>query len=479
MPAKKARSRRDWYSVSVDTLRGLGLLLLILAVVGLIVLVYRAWERQSAEREAAAVIEEAGGLLVRLRNEKNIANFAADYGAARQLLQEARTKFDARDFAGALKSGGRSRGLLQSIFDTLSLRGTSGLARFHVVEGEVEYRRGDAGDWQPARPRVQLQPGDSVRTSDGGSAEIVFVDGSLYTVRPNTQFIVSPGSSGSSAAAEQSIEMAYGWVDLNTSEKSSNVRTPRAVARVREQSEAFVTVERGTNRGRFGAYRGGVELSSQGGLKRQVGALQEVVQTGDLLSEPRALPGSPEPLVPGDNEILDLDHTRSLVLSWSPVGGAGRYGLEISRNQLFVDNLIDVENRTRARATLGLRGEGTFYWRVAAYGPNGLQGPWSPARKFRVASSRSTGGGERRDTTPPELDLDEVKTYGSIFMVAGRSEPGARIEVNGEQVKAGVDGTFTKPVQLTKEGWNMIEIRARDAWGNETMRRHRVFVESP
>jgi hypothetical protein len=463
----------------VDTLRGLGLLLLIVAIVGLIVLLYRGWDRQSAERNASAVIEEAGGLLQRLRNEKSIAGFANEFGAARQSLQEARARFDAGDFAGALRRGEHSRNMLQGILETLSLRGTSGLARFHVVEGEVEYRRGDTGDWQPARPRVQLQPGDSVRTSDGGSAEIVFVDGSLYTVRPNTQFIVAPGSSGSSASAEQSIEMAYGWVDLSTSDKSSKVRTPRAVARVREQTEAFVAVDKGTSRGRFGAYRGGVELSSKGGLTRQIGALQQVVQTGDLLSEPRALPMSPEPLVPGDNESLDLDHTRRLVLSWSAVPGAGRYGLEISRNQLFVDNLIDVENRTKTRATLGLRGEGTFYWRVAAYGPNGLPGPWSPARKFRVASSRSTGGGERRDTTPPELDLDEVKTYGSIFMVAGRSEPGARIEVNGEQVKAGVDGTFTKPVQLTKEGWNMIEIRARDAWGNETMRRHRVFVESP
>jgi cbb3-type cytochrome oxidase subunit 3 len=478
VPAKNRRSRRDWYSVSVDTLRGLGLLLLILAAVGLIVYVYRAWERQSAEREAREVIEEAGVLLQRLRGEKRVASFANDYSAARQSLQEARAKLTARDFAGALKSGQRSLGLLQSIFETLALRGTSGLARFHVVEGEVEYRRGDTGDWLPARARVQLQPGDSVRTSDGGSAEIVFVDGSLYTVRPNTQFIVAPGGSGSLGPAEQSIDMAYGWVDLSTSEKSSNVRTPRAVARVREQTEAFVSVDKGTSRGRFGAYRGGVELSSTGGLTRQIGPLQQVVQTGDLLSEARPLPSPPEPLVPGDNEILDLDHTRRLVLSWSAVPGAGRYALEISRNQLFVDNLIDVENRTRTRATLGLRGEGTFYWRVAAYGPNGLQGPWSPARQFRVASSRGDAG-ERRDTTPPELDLEEVRTYGSIFMVAGRSEPGARIEVNGEQVKTGVDGTFTKPVQLTKEGWNIIEIRARDAWGNESMRRHRVFVESP
>jgi hypothetical protein len=64
-------------------------------------------------------------------------------------------------------------------------------------------------------------------------------------------------------------------------------------------------------------------------------------------------------------------------------------------------------------------------------------------------------------------------------MVAGRSEPGARIEVNGEQVKPNADGSFTKPVQLTKEGWNIIEVRARDAWGNETVRRQRVFVEAP
>jgi len=84
-----------------------------------------------------------------------------------------------------------------------------------------------------------------------------------------------------------------------------------------------------------------------------------------------------------------------------------------------------------------------------------------------------------KQSTPPTLDLDDVKTYGSIFFVAGRSDPGARIEVNGEQVKTGVDGSFNKPVQLTKEGWNIIEVHARDAWGNEAVRRKRVFVENP
>ncbi len=84
-----------------------------------------------------------------------------------------------------------------------------------------------------------------------------------------------------------------------------------------------------------------------------------------------------------------------------------------------------------------------------------------------------------KDDTPPELDLDDVKSYGSIFIVAGRSEPGAQIEINGEPVKVAADGAFTKTVQLSKEGWSFIEIKARDSWGNETSRRHRVFVENP
>ena len=51
---------------------------------------------------------------------------------------------------------------------------------------------------------------------------------------------------------------------------------------------------------------------------------------------------------------------KTLVLSWNPVETASRYALQVSRNRLFVDNLIDVGERTKARATLGLKGEGTM-----------------------------------------------------------------------------------------------------------------------
>lgn len=474
-PQKANSPRKDWYSVSVETLRGMGLLVLVVAALGLGFLGYRAWESRSLEREAGRVIEEVQGLMQRLQEAETSAPFKTEMEAAWQSFQEAQTSFGRKDFRKALESGRRSRNVLLSILDALQIPETAGQAQFISIQGEVLYRRGDGGDWKEARSRTPLHPGDYVRTAGSGSAEIMFLDGTLYTVRPNTQFIVSAGRPAA-GGGEQTIEMEYGWVDMNTAQSTSNVKTPNAVARVQQDSEAFVTVDKGSTDGRFGAVTGAVEVAAKGGLTREVQPMQQVVQTGDLLSEPAPLPERPELLDPSDNADLNLEQIRQIVLAWSPVEGAARYALQVSRNHLFVDNVIDAANRTRTRATVGLRGEGTFQWRVAAF-KDGVQGPWSKPRKFRVASFRSAVG--EKDTTPPELDLADVKSYGSIFIVGGRSEPGARIEINGEQVKIAADGSFTKTVQLSKDGWSFIEIRARDASGNEALRRHRVFVENP
>jgi len=477
VPAQKpARSKKEWYSVSVDTLRGLGLLVVVLATLSAGFLAYRVWENRALEREALRVIDEVQGLIQRLQKEEKTSGFQAEYSAGWQSFQEARGALAQGDFRSALINARRSRDVLLSIQDALKLPGSVGQAQFLSIQGEVQFRRGEGGAWEEARSRVALHAGDYVRTSERGSAEIMFVDGTLYTVRPNTQFIVSAGRKGGDAAG-QAIEMDYGWVDLNTSQSSSNVKTPGAVARVKEDSEAFVAVDKDSNRGRFGAFTGGIELSAQGGMSRSVQSMQQVVQTGGLLSEPAPLPGRPTLVVPPDNLELNMEQMRQVVLSWDPVPGSARYALQISRNHLFVDNVVDVANRTKTRATLALRGEGTFQWRVAAFGQDGVQGPWSEAWKFRVASFRSASG--EKDTVPPQLDLEDVKSYGSIFIVGGRSEPGSRIEINGEQVKAAADGSFTKTVQLTKEGWSYIEVKARDSAGNEAVRRRRVFVETP
>jgi hypothetical protein len=484
VPGRKPKQpRRDWYSISVDTLLGWAKILFVLAVCALAYLAWQAWRRQELERQTRRLIAEDQGLVQRFAEDPKLAAYRSEYDVGWQGLQAAKTELARGHVGEAYTSASNSHNVLQSILDALASPGAGGQANFVAVQGSVEYRRGDSGAWEEARNRVPLHAGDYVRTSDGASADIMFTDGTLYTVRANTQFIVSRGSgdagspASSSGGGEQAIQMKYGWVDLNTASRGSEVKTPGATARVNQDSEAFVTFDKDSNRGRFGAFRGGMELATPGGLTRNVKELQQVTQTGDLLSQPERLPGRPEPREPTDNLELDLGQVQTLVLSWSPVPNSVRYALQVSRTHLFVDNLINVENRVKPRATLGLRGEGTFYWRVAAYARGGAQGPWSRPQKFRVAAVKNAGGDKPQ--TPPELELDDVKSYGNIFIVAGHSDPGSRIEVNGEQVNVGIDGSFTTTVQLTKEGWGQIEVRARDRWGTETVHRRKVFVESP
>lgn len=470
------RRTRGWYTISLDTVRG-AVILAIVAAFGFAGWgLYRQWEARALEREAGLLLDELESLIERAESERANGSFSEEIEAARMGRTTAAASFAAGDFGVAVTAARRSRSMLLAILDATSSRGTSGEAQFIAVHGGVEYRRGERGEWEEARTRVVLQSGDYVKTSGNGSAEIVFLDGTLYTVRPDTLFLVSRTAGAGADSSEQTITMEYGWVNLNTAQRGGRVVTPRAEARVGRESEVVVSYDKESSTGRFVSYRGELEVTSEAGLERNVGELEQVVQTGNLLSDSRRLPVAPDQVRPVDNYEVSLDASRELELEWEPVPGAARYALQVSRNRLFVDNVIDVASRARSSAKLGLKGEGSFEWRVAAVGKDGLQGPWSSPRSFHVLASRRAG--EKGDKTPPELVIDEVQAYGNIFIVAGRTEAGAGVKVNGEIVAVSPNGTFTKTVLVGKEGWNVLELKAMDNSGNEATVRRRVFVES-
>lgn len=478
MEASSPKNRtRGWYTVSVDTLRALVATLVLAVLVGAGYLVYRGWQARELEREAGFLLEEVRSLIERATQERPDGGFGDDYQVAIAGYDSARVAYEERNFPLAASEGRRARSLLLAMVDAAAgPRAGSGEAQFIAVQGGVELRRGDQGEWEPARARDVLRSGDYVKTSGNGSAEVVFLDGTLYTVRPDTLFVVTRERASIGAATEQAISMEYGWVNLNTAQRGGRVSTPRAEARVARDTEAAVSVDRGTATARFAAFRGELEVTSAAGMVRKVTALEQVTQSKELLSEAQRIPHAPLPLEPGAGYETTLDGERELVVSWEPVPGAARYALQVSRNRLFVDNLIDVDSRTAPRATLGLRGEGTFEWRAAARTREGLQGPWSEPRTFRVVASRRAGDGG--DKTAPMLEIEQVQAYGNVFIVNGRTEPGAAMVVNGEGVAVAADGTFNKTVLVTNDGWSFLEFSATDASGNVARRRHRVFVET-
>ncbi len=475
MPSNPFDKRtRGWYTVSVDTLRGALVLLLVALAAGMGWLGYQRWSAGEAEREAGDLLAEVAELLARAEATRPSGAFGEEYDAARRGYEEAVADVEAERYVEAVGKGKRSRALLLALLEAGP--GGAGEAQFIGVTGGVEFRRGERGEWEEARARVVLRSGDYVKTAANGSAEIVFLDGTLYTVRPNTLFLVTRKQSQLFGGSEQAIRMEYGWVNLNTAQRGGRVETPRAEARVERESEAAVTYDQATSSGTFVAYRGALDVESESGETRRVEALEQVSQTRGELSAVRQLPAAPLVLRPNDNFETSLDAADELTLAWEEVPGAARYALQVSRSRLFVDNLIDVDSRNRPSARLGLRGEGTYEWRVAARGRDGLQGPWSTPRTFRVLAARAPG--ESGDLTPPPLEIDQVQAYGSIFIVSGRTEAGASLRLNGEPVAVAANGSFTKTLQLTAEGWAFLELEAMDISGNETTLRRRVFVDT-
>jgi hypothetical protein len=391
---KKPRRLSDWYTISLESLKGWGFVvtLAILGIAG--VMGYRFLDQVVLEKEVVRVIQEAEDLLRTVRSEGAINSYREEYFVARRHLEEARELQASGALRESFRSAERSRTLLASILSTLRMRGAEGEAMFIAVQGGVQFRRGDRGSWQSARSRVALNAGDYVKTTGNGSAEIMSVDGTLYTVRPDTVLLIGRTRPAPGETRQRTIDLEAGWVDLGTAQTSSRITTPQAEARVQRDSRAAISHDPDENTSQFSAYEGQLTVSSADGSSRDVGPLEQVVQTGASLSKKKLLPSAPLLLTPEDNYEAVMATDGKIVLEWRPVAGATRYALQVARTRFFVQNILDLEDRTETRATIGLKGTGSFVWRVAAFDAEGERGPWSVLRRFRVAPGANLGDEE-------------------------------------------------------------------------------------
>lgn len=379
-----------WYKVSVETLRVWTFAVVLVAVALIGYLGYGSVRRHFVSKQVETAMEESRNLLERLRTEDELFNFRSEWANARASLEQARDLVSQGEIGKALEAAERSRSLLLQIHEGL-LKRTGGEAQFHKVHGRVEYRRGESGEWTQARNLTALYEGDYIKTSKGASAEVMTADGVHFTVRPDTVILVSSSRSATSPRREQTIALESGWVNLSTSQNTGRVKLADAEAEVGVRSEASFAYDGDSRTTEIATYRGKVNVTSSNGETRVVQELQKVRQQGDQLAEVESLPEAPALLEPGNNDELSIEEASEVTLTWEPVKGASRYALQVSTNTLFVDNVIDVDNRRRPRARLGLRGEGAFVWRVAAFDSSGAMGPWSLYNRFRVISQATPG----------------------------------------------------------------------------------------
>ena len=463
------RPQRNWYSISVASVQRFFSLVALVGVLGFAFYSWMRWDVLSLESRAEKAIAEANERIAQLKERDDFEQVKNDYGAAWGLLSEAQVAFDEKNFARAKDQGERCLIVLDNIE-----REGRGSIRVLSSHGNVEYRRGERGSWKRLRSHDTLNPGDWIKTPTDGTAELLFGDGTEFTLRQSTMVLLG-GTTGGLGGEDKTTDIAFGRVELNTSESDRTVTTPKSSARVRGSSEALVAFDRDRGSGRFAAFSGELEVSSNAdGQTRRIGALQQVEQLGDKLSAIKALPAKPEIASPVDDYAIDLARQSEVTLDWEPVAKARRYELRISNSRLFAANFIE-NKRTKTSARVGVRGEGNFYWQVAALDAGGARGPWSDTRSFRVATKAI---GEVKDKDPPDLEIVSTETYGNIVIISGVTELGASVTINGDTVFLKSDGSFRSTLQMKQAGWNVLEISSTDAWKNTATERLRIFIDA-
>lgn len=470
---KQSGADIDWYLISIDRLKQIGLVVLLVLLGGA---GYWFWQNQQGnpKTNAESAIADARQALNSLAASGEFNAHKNEFNRAQQKLDEARVHLNATRFLEARDAAVESQTISRA-----ALSGGGEIendAQFLTVEGDVEFQKAASSEWKNAEPRTPLVNGDWVKTGNRASAELIFSNGSLYTVGPNALLEIYSAINPATSQKTNAVQMRVGSVEVATANESSAVRTPGTHVVVESESTTQVGVDK-EQQSSIVATRGAASVSPEaGGPAVRVTTGEKVSSNPQgAISTVRKLVMPPALLSPGDNQVFQLSPDLRVELVWDNRAGADGYVLQVSRSRLFSTLEINTR-RTKTSAVARVTSEGAFYWRVAAVGPDGEAGPFSTFRRFRVA-----GGGASKavtDRTPPALTLKApFHVGGQFYTIAGSTEPGATVFINDEEVDVESSGAFQKLIAVQNIGRNTIVIKAVDAAGNQTVQSQTVIVE--
>lgn len=430
--------------------------------------------RRSPEDRARTEIASASTLLQRAAAGAGTPRPGSNLAQARELYRSAQESFGRKEyeeaFRLAVESQSHSRRALGGAAEE------TGDASFISADGDVSLQTAGHSNFEPAKQRQALFDGDFIKTGRTGSAEIMFADGTLYTLKPGSLFEVRrPASTG---VFGSQVKMISGTLNVYTAKSNTVVASDAATTEIDPSSRVALDVESG-EKTQVTTFRGKATVST--GKERVVLSDREQVVAGArsrTISAKVLVPETPQLLLPADNRIYDLKTGDQVELRWAVVPKAVRYRIQISHSRLFVPDAteVDLDNRTETSARVKVSREGSYFWRVTAINAERTPSDWSLVRRFRMLTEPSQTGAVRG--IPPRLIVSPPQQMGNLFLIFGRTDPGAIVTVNAEPADVEPDGSFKKTITIEREGYSTLLMKAVDAWGNETVKPVRVFVES-
>jgi hypothetical protein len=376
-----------------------------------------------------------------------------------------------------------SSSILRKISDAVGSHDNSGAAlsarqaRFVNLDGHVQIKKVNSVQWVNADYQLTLDKGDLIQTDSEGVARIAFADGTTYTVKGDTLVTVEENIVAQDQASQVGVHIASGQVDLATGSwqvpgSKAEVSFENAVASARANSRLAVTSDPQTKMQQVTVDSGAAELK-RGSQHVDIGQYERASFAGGDASTPivktqvLAPPQLSQPLNLQPIIVADPKHD-PIHFAWNPAATAKMYDFQVSKTSSF--SHIEIERKTPATAldAVGLD-PGDYFWRVRAIDDKNELSDASDAFKFTLVAQ----GKEQA----MQLDVDGTQLQGNVVEVIGRTEPGATLIINGDQVAdIGTDGKFRYFSQPMDRGSHEIAITGQNRRGGTAIKRVTVVI---
>jgi hypothetical protein len=337
-------------------------------------------------------------------------------------------------------------------------------AQIISFEGDVRVTRAATRETIVVTRETYVAAGDTIQTQGDGRVTLRMIDGSDYTVRPNSTVVVRDSSS---LFGGKNVRVALddGQLNVKTQQQPENgenvVEVAESENKLLSDTDASFNADAQTNGGEIRITRGGVETTLGG----QTTTLREnefaSVNNGQMTNREKLLEPPRQSSPANLSQIIDVTGGGAgTTLNWQN-NSAANYYLQVSRSPYFSTDsiLIDRPQLTTAEFRVGGLSPGTYYWRVRSTAKSGQTTEWSEPWKFMIV--RNDSG---RSIEVAEWRAENIG--GSVYLISGRTQPGLAVRPEGrEPIYATSDGSFR--LQVTTPS-SVAAIEVSDDRGNRS-----------
>ncbi len=314
-------------------------------------------------------------------------------------------------------------------------------ARIISFEGDVRITRAASRETIVVNRETYAAAGDTIQTQSDGRAVVRMMDGSVYSVRPNSTVVIRDNFS-LFGGRDIRVSLDDGQLNVKTNEQSPDgqnvVEMMDSETRLRSLTDASFNADSRSNSGEIRISRGSVETSI-GGETTTISANEFAAVRDGRITAKEKLHSPPAQAGPENAaQVTDAGGGASVIFTWKDAGGspASSYQLQVSKSAIFAPDalLVDRAGLTARDFRLNLV-PGTYYWRLKSTSQSGQRSDWNEPWRFSVVRQEASRAIE-------VTDWKVERVGGNVFIVSGVTRAGILVRAQGRETFAMGDGSF-------------------------------------